>query len=267
MSNNGFIAASGEYNSDMEDKEFMLREDYIRFAAAVHNDGARTVRDSAASMLPCCTLYCVKTAFALQRILADAESLMRESAKLGAGLIERSGLTKHTAVIEARMRLMGVELDGTLTQSQHAAERAAAVPPGTRADIYEGYKALSQKGANIAESFLTIADGVSAAMREGRAAFAVPADAVKFLHRVCADYGAACKKLSSDEEACLVRRPDMFDSYKKCLQLSALANGVDCAAASADTLAALAAGGLVPSVPAALFDILLRYEKLPPALC
>ena len=137
------------------------------------------------------------------------------------------------------------------------------MPPGTRADIYEGYKALSQNGANIAESFLTIADGVSAAMREGRAAFAVPADAVKFLHRVCADYGAACKKLSSD----LVRRPDLFDSYKKCLQLSALANGVDCAAASADTLAALAAGGLVPSVPAALFDILLRYEKLPPALC
>ena len=87
MSNNGFIAASGEYNSDMEGKEFMLREDYIRFAAAVHNDGARTVRDSAASMLPCCTLYCVKTAFALQRILADAESLMREFSKLGAGLI------------------------------------------------------------------------------------------------------------------------------------------------------------------------------------
>ena len=230
----------------------MLREDYIKFAAAVHNDGARTVRDSAASLLPCCTLSCVKTAFALQRILDDADSIMRKSAKLGAGLIERSGLTKHTAVIEARMRLMGAELDGALTQSQLAAERAASVPPGTRADIYDGFKELSQKGARTAESFISVADSLAAAMREGRVAFAVPADAVKFLHRACADYGAACNKLSAGEEACLVRRPDMFDSFKRCLTLSALAN---------------AAGGLVPSLPAALFDILLRYEKLPPALC
>ena len=40
----------------------MLREDYVRYAAAVHIDGARFLRDTVAAMLPCYAMNACKSA-------------------------------------------------------------------------------------------------------------------------------------------------------------------------------------------------------------
>ena len=242
----------------------MLREEYIAAAAAVHAEGARTLRDSAAALLPGCSVYRVKTAFMLQSVFTDAERLLCRALELSAGLLERSSVSKYTAVIEARMRLMGVESDASVSAKQTACERTKSVAPGTRGDIYDGLTALSRQAETLTADFLRIAETLIADMREGLVAFAIPLCAVRFLHRINADYAAAAKALANGEYAQLVRRTDAFDAYETCLRPAAHTPGVEAAEnASADTLAALAAGGLIPALPPVLFDILLRYEDLP----
>ena len=244
----------------------MLREEYLEIAASVHIEGARWLRDGAAALLPCCTLFSCKTAFSLSRALTQGENLMDEAVALSGGLLHMGVLTKYTPVIEARMRLAGADLDAGITSRQQAAERVRTVPPGTRADVYEGFIALSRKAAVCAEELSSTLDDMVGAIKEGGVYLAVPLGAYEFLRKICADYAAASVRLAAGEDACLVRRADVYSAYKKCLMHAAAAQGVDNPNASADTLAALAAGGLIPGVPAVLFDLLLRYENLPRAL-
>lgn len=241
----------------------MLREDYIRFAAQVHIDGARNLRDSAAALLPCCSLTSAATAFALGRIVTLGEELMDCAISLSGGLMNKSGLSKFTPVAEARMKLLGAELDSFLTQKQTAAFKIKTVAPGTRADVYNGFIDLSARAEKVADEFAEIADSIKEAVCEGRMTFAVPLGALEFLRLICADYGAACKKLAQGEEACSVRRSDACDAYKKCLQHAVAAQGNDCFSATSEALASLSSCGAIPSLPPVLFDILLRYENLP----
>ncbi len=239
----------------------MLREEYIRSAAALHIEGARTLRDSAASLLPCCTLFAATASLKLQRVFTAAEELMRRAVSLSAGLIERSAMTKHTAVIEARMRLLGIEPDASLTHAQTACEKTRDVPPGTRADVFDGFVALGIDAERAAADFLQIVDYISAAMREGRSCFALPLSVLKFLHIVNADYAAACRRLAEGEEAKTLRRDDAYEQFLQTLRYIAYLQGAEAMNASADTLAALAAGGMIAAVPPALYDVLLRYER------
>ncbi len=245
----------------------MLREDYVQYAAAVHIEGARFLRDGAAALLPCCTFAFPYTAFAVERTLTRAESLLAQTVELSAGLLEHSGITKYTSVMEARMRLAGVELDATLTTRQTEAERARSVAPGRRAEIYDGFRGLSARACDYADAFLQTADEIRSRITEGRMAFAVPMPALKFLRLIGADYKAAAAHLAKGEQACLLRRPDAAESYARCLRHAVIAFGGEEAPASADALAARASSGLVPSLPPMLFEILLRYENLPAALC
>ncbi len=242
----------------------MLREDYVRYAAAVHIDGARFLRDTVAAMLPCYAMNACKSAFGAASLLSRCEAVMDKAIGLSVGLMEKNGLTKYTAVIEARMRLMGTELSGALTQKQINAARASVVPPGTRGNVYDGFVSLSSEAEKAAAECVAAIDESVAAMREGRAAFAVPVTVLLFLKRLCADYSALCRKLAAGERAEFLKRQDEFDKCLRALCYAAATEGVE-ASSSADALAALSSSGLIPSLPPVLFDILLRYEDLPVA--
>lgn len=239
----------------------MLREEFVECAAAVHGEGARFLRDSAAAILPCCGLFAVKNALLLERAVAQSEMLMERAIALSAGLWKTGGLTKHTATLDARMRLLHVETDETLTRKQTVTERTATVPPGTRGEVYDGFVALSERGEECVNDFLRVADDFIAAVREGRAVSAVPLPALQFLHRLCADYGAACAKLRAGEEACLLCRADQAEKFARSLRDAVRAQGVD-APAGSEALAACAASGMIPCLPPVLFDVLVRYERI-----
>lgn len=241
----------------------MLREEYVSCAAALHVEGARTLKDSVAALLPCCTLFSAPTALALQRCYADAEELLRRAIFLSAGLLKKSGLTKYTAVIEARMRLLGVECDASVTAAQSACVKVRDVPPGTRADVYDGFVSLGERAIAVAEDFLRTADALTLQVREGRCCCALPLSALKFLRVVNADYTVQCRKLASGEEVCAVRRDDVFAHALHALAALASLQGAD-APEDADALASLAAGGMIPCVPPVVYDVLLRYERCVP---
>ncbi|MDE6398353.1 MAG: hypothetical protein K2L51_03435 [Clostridiales bacterium] len=239
----------------------MLREEYIGYAAAVHIEGARTLRDSASAVLPCCTLFAAAHALRLQRAFTAAEDVLCRAVALSEGLLKKSGLTKYTAVAEARMRLLGVEPNANITKHQTTCEKTPDVPPGTRADVYNGFIALNIQAADAVRDFLEVIDEITAAMREGRACCAIPATLLGVLHVVNADYAVACRKLANGEEARPVCRKDTLAQWLEELRSLAVLQGADGANASAETLAALAAGGMIGGVPPILFDMLLRYER------
>lgn len=241
----------------------MLREDYIRYAAAAHTVGARFLRDTVAAFLPCYTVHFPAPAFSAAQLLSQCESLMDNAVSLSAGLIESSGITKYTAVTEARMRLMGIELDTAITQRQTAAERVRSVPPGTRGNVYEGFIKLSEVALSVSEKCVNAAEELIAFATDGRAAIAVPVVVMEFLKRLCSDYGAVCAALKSGEAAELIRRADDYDKCKQSLVFTATAQGLHTCDESSDALASLSSGGLIPSLPPVLFDLLLRYDKLP----
>ena len=242
----------------------MLREDYVKYAASVHNDGARFVRDCAAAVVPCCTLNSFRIALNAQSVVTESENLMGRAIALSEGLTDRSGMTKHTAVIEARMRMMDAEISAELTQLQTETERKHSVRPGTRGDIYNGYVELSQCGETTAEKCVLLIDEIISGVRDGNIAFAVPMGALTFMRRLCADYGAACAILKNGDGAELLCRAESREKYRGCLRAAASSQGVELNSdVSADSMAAMSSSGLIPSLPPVLFDILLRYERLP----
>lgn len=242
----------------------MPREDYIIHAAAVHNSGARFLRDTAACMLPCFTVTNSEGAFTAAKLLNCGEMLLSDAVALCEGLIEHSGISKYTAVCEARMRIAGVELDSALTSRQVVAERKKTVKPGTRSDVYNGYVALSERAAQAADACVNFIDKYISVIKEGRLCFAVPISALSALHRLVADYSAACVKLAAGETAVLVKRTDLFEKLRSCLAYAAMCCGADVTdSAGSDSLAAMASSGLIVSTPPVLFDLLLRYDNLP----
>ena len=239
----------------------MLREEYIVYAAAVHIEGARMLRDSASAVLPCCTFFCAPDTLRLQRAFTAAEDVLCRAVALSEGLLKKSGLTKFTAVAEARMRLLGVEPNAELTKEQTACEKTSDVPPGTRADVYNGFIALNGQAAQAVHDFLRVIDEITAAMRDGRVCCALPLSLLGVLHVVNADYAVACRKLADGEEARPACRKDTYEQWLSGLRSLAILQGADGANASAETLAAYAAGGMIAGVPPVLFDMLLRYER------
>lgn len=245
----------GEYNR-------MLREETVSYAANVHCRGARFLRDSIASLLPCCTLFDTPRVLALQRVLTQAENILKSAIGFSAGLLTGNGLSKYTAVIEARMQLLGVPLDGTLLSLQQAAAREKNVPPGTRSDIYDGFLQLGKDAETVCGIFCDIADAYVSSVRDGRVLCAVPYNAIRFLVRLSQDYAAACRHIEAGEAAQLMCRTDAFADMLSCLQAVALSQGAQAGDATIDALAAMASSGLIVSLPPMLFDILLRYENL-----
>ena len=236
----------------------MLREEWIERAAAVHAVGARMLRDGVAVLLPCLPFGQLKEAFACERILADAERNLTEALELSQGLIE-SALTKYTAAAEARTRLLGVHLDASLL-SMHAAAARGRVQPGTRTDIYNGFMRLSVRVPAACDAFSHLLDDLLCAVREGSAVLALPICVLRFLRRIATDYRAACRLLADGENALFPRRPDLFTELLRTLKSGAADYAED---ASCETLASLAASGKLPVLPPLLYDMALRYERLP----
>lgn len=224
------------------------------------------MRDVAAALQVSATVKYVEFAFGLSKSVADCEYVMKRAVELGAGLLGESDLTKYTSVIEARMRLLGADIDPNITPDQVAAERTKTVAPGTRADIFYGYKQLSKNAEQTADNLINLINKILKSVNGGKSVTVVGVDALEYLSRCIADYGVACRKLCGEESACLVRRTSEFENYRRCLCLAAEVNGVATANASCDSLAAMAGSGLIPNVPPALYDVLLRYEKLPAVL-
>lgn len=239
----------------------MLREDFLMLSAELHAVGARFLRDSAAVLLPCCDWTDAGRAVALSRMLESGQLLLSDAAELMSGLTRKSFITKYTVVIEARMKLCGVELDGAVTAREQAAARSGTVEPGTRADIYDKFMALSDRAVKLVDEFVLLADAIISDVSAGEHLLSVPLPAVAFLRRLCTDYRAATVALKSGERAGLLRRGSTYEAGKQAITQAAMANGAD-GDLSADALAAKAASGLIPSLPALLFDILLRYESL-----
>lgn len=241
----------------------MLREEFVEKAAEVHADGARFLRDCACTLVPCCPLGFAGIAFSLERSLVQSEELIKSAARISEGLLRRSSMTKYTPVIEARIKLSGVVLDGSLSQMQTAVENKRAVPPGTRGEVYDGFVRLSKRASEACEAFLVTLDEVRSLVRDGRMPFAVPLPALDFMHTLCADYGAACDKLACGEPAYLPERIDAARSLARCLSFAVASQTGEMQDLDAHTLTARASSGLIPGIPAALFEILLRYENLP----
>ena len=235
----------------------MLREEFLPIAARVHATGARFLRDSAAVLMPCCTLNMINTAFDIRKSIDAAEHLTSRSTFLCEGLIERPTLTKYTALTEARTALT-VELDRGLTARQQAAERKRIVPVGTRADVYDGYIALSLEAIEAVNGFTAVCDRITG----DEHIFALPRPLVAFLRRVCADYGAASALLAGGESATLLCRRDDAAQTEKALRHYVAALGVDEGSFSLEDLAARSGSGMIAGVPPLLFDLLLRYKAL-----
>ena len=236
----------------------MLREEWIERAASVHAVGARMLRDGVAVLLPCLPFGRLKEAFTCSRILADAERNLSWALSLSQGLIE-STLTKYTAAAEARTRLLGVDLDASLL-SMHAAAARGRVQPGTRTDIYNGFLQLSSQAPLACDAFATLLDDLLGAVRDGSVVFALPLCVLHFLKRIATDYRAACRLLAEGENALFPRRPDLAAELLGTLRRSAADYAEE---PSCETLASLAASGKLPVLPPLLYDMALRYERLP----
>lgn len=239
----------------------MLREEFLTYAAELHTVGARMLRDSSAALLPCCDWTDAKRAIGLTRLLEKSETLLCDAVSLMSGLTHKNFLTKYTVVIEARMKLCGVELGAHVTSRQQVAAKSGEVAPGTRTDIYDGYIGLSGRAVKLCEELCLQMGEIISSVTAGERLLAVPLPAVNFLRRICSDYRAAVLTLLDGEGARLLRRNATYEAGKQALTLAAQANGAE-GDLSADALAAKAASGLIPSLPAILFDILLRYENL-----
>lgn len=239
----------------------MLREEYIVCAAAVHIEGARTLRDSAASLLATGSLYDVRRALTLQCLFTDAQNLLGRAVSLGTGLRTVSGITKYTAACETRMYALGVAYDGSLTPKQAACEKARDVPPGTRADVYDGFTLLDAQAEKTVTVFLSVLDGILSEVSEGRACFGLPLGILRILRTLNADYSVACRKLAAGEQTFLARRDEAFSDLFERLRLWAGLQGADIKDATAQSLCSLSASGHIAGIPPVLFDMLLRYER------
>ena len=236
----------------------MLREEFLPIAAKVHSFGTRFLRDSAAVLFPCCTLGLLNIAFELRRVIDVSEQLMARSIELCEGLTETSSLTKYTALTEARTCLAGVDLDRGLTAKQSAAEKKHSVPVGKRADVYDGYIALSCSAIKAVNNFTAVCDRITG----GDAMFALPKTLTAFLRKVCADYGAASALLEKNEAATLLCRKDDISTAENCLRHVSAASDIDAFNLTVEDLAARAGSGMISCVPPLLFDMLLRYRAV-----
>lgn len=241
----------------------MLREEMIERAAAVHTAGARMLRDTAAVTLPCLPLGGLQTALKCERVLADAERNLACVLSLSAGLIG-GGLTKYTAACEARTRLLGVTLDGALLGAQTAAEKGEVLP-GTRTDIFDGFQRCNECAARICASYVEIADELERESSEGRLVTALPTPVLRFFKRTVSDYRVACNLLAAGESATLLQRPDLYCDFLQSLRLGAAECLHEQADAPSETLAALASSGRLTALPALVYDMAVRYERLPAA--
>ncbi|MDE7395085.1 MAG: hypothetical protein K2M95_03055 [Clostridiales bacterium] len=238
----------------------MLREEWIERAAAVHAVGARMLRDGVAVTLPCLPVGCLKAAFACERVLADAERNLSCVLSLSQGLIG-SGLTKFTAACEARTRLLGVGLDASLLSMQAAAEKGI-VQPGTRTDIFDGFTHRNLRAVAVCDAFTEILEDLIRQNEEGFAVLALPAPALRFIKRTVTDYRAACNLLAAGEYAVFLRRADLLADLLTALQRGA-AECVQQEEPCCETLASFASSGKLTVLPPLLYDMALRYERLP----